>query len=68
LFILSHFAGISTLSDKRDRRKAFKVPEPGAIYVMDLVYLDFEHLHSLHQAPAVFVIRSKSNTDQYRMK
>jgi len=43
------------------------VPEPGAIYVMDRGYLDFERLYALHQAPAFFVIRSKSNTDLRRI-
>jgi hypothetical protein len=36
------------------------LPEPGAIYVMDRGYLDFERLYALHQAPTFFVIRSKS--------
>jgi hypothetical protein len=43
------------------------VPEPGAIYVMDRGYLDFARLYALHQAPAFFVIRSKSNTDLHRL-
>jgi transposase len=43
------------------------VPEPGAIYVMDRGYLDFERLYAFHQAPAFFVIRSKSNTDLRRL-
>ena len=43
------------------------VPEPGAIYVMDRGYLDFERLYALHQAPAFFVTRSKSNTDPRRL-
>jgi transposase len=43
------------------------VPEPGAIYVMDRGYLDFERLYALHQAPAFFVTRSKSNTDLRRL-
>jgi len=43
------------------------VPEPGAIYVMDRGYLDFERLYALHQAPAFFVIRSKSNTNLRRL-
>jgi hypothetical protein len=44
------------------------VPEPGAIYVMNRGYLDFERLYALHQAPAFFVIRSKSNADLYRCR
>jgi Domain of unknown function (DUF4372)/Transposase DDE domain len=43
------------------------IPEPGAIYVMDRGYLDFERLYLLHQAPAFFVIRSKVNTDLRRL-
>jgi len=37
------------------------LPEPGAFYVMDRGYLDFERLHRLHQAGAFFVTRAKSN-------
>ena len=36
-------------------------PEPGAIYVMDRVYLDFDWLHAVHQASVLFVTRTKSN-------
>jgi transposase len=38
------------------------IPEPGAFYIMDRGYLDFERLYLLHQCMAFFVIRSKSNT------
>jgi IS4 transposase len=34
---------------------------------MDRGYLDFARLYALHQAPAFFVIRSKSNTDLHRV-
>jgi hypothetical protein len=37
------------------------VLEPGAIYVMDRGYLDFERLYLLHRAGAFFVTRAKSN-------
>ena len=37
------------------------LPEPGAFYVMDRAYLDFERLHRLHLAGAFFVTRAKSN-------
>jgi Domain of unknown function (DUF4372)/Transposase DDE domain len=37
------------------------LPEPGAFYVMDRGYLDFERLHALHQAGSFFVTRAKSN-------
>ena len=37
------------------------VPVPGAYYVMDRGYLDFERLYVLHQARAFFVTRSKRN-------
>ena len=35
--------------------------EPGAFYVMDRGYVDFERLSALHQAGAFFVTRAKSN-------
>ena len=37
------------------------VPEPGAIYVMDRAYVDFQRLFRLHQAGASFVTRAKKN-------
>ena len=43
------------------------VPEPGAIYVMDRAYLDFQRLYQMHQCAAVFVIRSKTNTGLRRL-
>lgn len=43
------------------------IPEPGAIYVMDRAYLDFDRLFSLHQAGAFFVTRAKSNTNFRRI-
>jgi len=43
------------------------VPEPGAIYILDRAYLDFARLYVLQQAPASFVIRSKSNTGLHRI-
>lgn len=36
--------------------------EPGAFYIMDRGYLDFERLFTLNQTGAFFVIRAKSNT------
>jgi len=42
------------------------IPEPGAIYVMDRGYLDFERLYAMHQSGAFFVIRAKSNTKYKR--
>jgi transposase len=36
--------------------------QPGAFYVMDRGYLDFERLYKIHQARAFFVTRAKSNT------
>src|SRR5712664_959868 len=36
------------------------IPEPGAFYVMDRGYLDFDRLHALTQAGSFFVIRAKS--------
>jgi len=37
------------------------LPEPGAFYVMDRGYLDFERLYQLNLASAFFVIRAKAN-------
>jgi len=37
------------------------LPVPGAYYVMDRGYLDFERLYLLHQAKSYFVTRSKRN-------
>ncbi len=36
--------------------------EPGAFYIMDRGYLDFERLHEIHGASAFFVTRAKSHT------
>ena len=38
------------------------IPEPGAFYIMDRGYLDFERLFNMGQAGTFFVIRAKSNT------
>ncbi len=38
------------------------VIEPGAFYLLDRGYLDFERLFAIHQAQAFFVTRAKSNT------
>jgi hypothetical protein len=43
------------------------LPEPGAFYIMDRGYVDFERLFALNIAGAFFVIRAKSNT-QYRRR
>lgn len=43
------------------------LPEPGAFYIMDRGYVDFERLFTLNVAGAFFVIRAKSNT-QYRRR
>jgi hypothetical protein len=43
------------------------LPEPGAIYVMDRGYVDFERLYLRHQAGAFFVTRAKSNIDARRL-
>jgi hypothetical protein len=37
------------------------IPVPGAYYVMDRAYLDFERLYTLHTLKAYFVTRSKKN-------
>ena len=41
--------------------------EPGAIYIMDRGYLDFERLYNVDQAAAFFIIRSKANTRLRRL-
>jgi hypothetical protein len=43
------------------------IPEPGAIYVMDRAYVDFQRLYQLHQCSAIFVTRSKTNTGLRRI-
>ena len=42
------------------------LPEPGAFYVMDRGYIDFERLHHLHEAGSFFVTRAKSNLKAQR--
>ncbi len=42
------------------------LPEPGAFYIMDRGYLDFERLHRLHEAHSFFVTRAKSNLKALR--
>ena len=42
------------------------LPEPGAFYLMDRGYLDFERLHRLHLAGAFFVTRATSNLNAKR--
>jgi hypothetical protein len=43
------------------------IPEPGAIYIMDRAYLDFQRLYHMHQNSAIFVTRSKINTGLRRI-
>ena len=43
------------------------MPEPGAIYVMDKAYLDFERLYMLDQCSAFFVTRTKINSALKRL-
>ncbi len=42
------------------------LPEPGAFYIMDRAYIDFERLHRLHEAGSFFVTRAKSNLKAQR--
>ncbi len=42
--------------------------EPGAFYVMDRGYLDFERLYDIHQQGAFFVTRAKRNMDARRIR
>ena len=37
------------------------VPTPGAFYIMDRAYLNFQRLYSLHQERAFFISRAKNN-------
>jgi hypothetical protein len=37
------------------------LPEPGAFYIMDRGFIDFERLHRFHEAGSFFVTRGKSN-------
>lgn len=39
----------------------YLLPAPGAYYVMDRGYLDFERLHEIHTCKAFFVTRAQSN-------
>jgi hypothetical protein len=43
------------------------IPEPGAIYIMDRGYLDFERLNALHQGSSFFIVRAKANTSLRRL-
>ncbi len=43
------------------------ITEPGAFYIMDRGYVDFERLFILNQAGSFFVIRAKRNT-QYKRR
>jgi len=43
------------------------IPEPGAFYIMDRGYVDFERLFTLHRTGRFFVIQTKSNT-KYRRR
>ena len=43
------------------------VCQPGAYYVMDRGYLDFDRFHRLHLAGAFFVTRAKRNLDARRV-
>src|SRR5262245_28071699 len=42
------------------------LPEPGAFYIMDRGYIDFERLYQLHEAKSFFVTRAKSNLNAQR--
>jgi len=42
------------------------LPEPGAFYIMDRGYIDFDRLFQLHQAKSFFVTRAKSNLKAQR--
>jgi len=42
------------------------LPEPGAFYVMDRGYVDFDRLYRFHEAGSFFVTRAKSNLKAQR--
>jgi hypothetical protein len=42
------------------------LPEPGAFYVMDRGYVDFERLYRFHEVGSFFVTRAKSNLKAQR--
>ena len=42
------------------------LPEPGAFYIMDRGYIDFQRLYRLHEAKSFFVTRAKSNLKAHR--
>src|SRR5881396_3717370 len=42
------------------------LPEPGAFYIMDRGYIDFERLYQLHEAKSFFVTRAKANLKAQR--
>ena len=41
--------------------------EPGACYIMDRGYVDYQRLYAIHQAKAFFIIRAKQNLGFARM-
>ncbi len=41
--------------------------EPGAVYVMDMAYVDYQRLYRIHQSQAWFVTRAKSNMSYERV-
>src|SRR5512135_565151 len=43
------------------------ITEPGAFYVMDRAYLDFERLYRLHRCHGYFVTRAKFNLEAKRL-
>jgi hypothetical protein len=43
------------------------LPEPGAFYIMDRDFLDFERLYRFHEAGSFFVNRGKSNLKVQRL-
>jgi hypothetical protein len=43
------------------------ITEPGAFYLMDRAYLDFDRLYTLNQCGSFFVTRTKSNTRLRRL-
>lgn len=62
------FIEVSTAKQSDVTALDWIVPEPGSFYVMDRGYLDFERLHTLHQAGAFFVTRLKKGVRYRRVR
>lgn len=55
------FVWITDAKTKDERILDLLLPEPGALYILDRGYIDYERLYQLHLARASFVVRAKKN-------